>query len=239
MTVNGQRSRYFGPNGLSVNYSAGASDTNLSSDLYWNYVRSSGLIKRELSTPPPNGPTLEIRSLYAGFAGGYNAYLRSGKLRDPRCKGKPWVRPITLTDLFLRGEQIVTEASSAQFITSLATTAPPTSTTAARAAGRARRSISMRSRRSSVDTGDPTAGLERHRARLARHTLRSRHGVGQPALPVARHRALLDGSADRARQVRRRRRDARGLSPGGHRLQPRIWPGRTRSRPRGASCCTS
>ena len=174
VTVNGQRSRYFGPNGLSVNYSAGASDTNLSSDLYWNYVRSSGLIKRELSTPPPNGPTLEIRSLYAGFAGGYNAYLRAGKLRDPRCEGKPWVRPITLTDLFLRGEQIVTEASSAQFITSLATTAPPTSTTAARAA--AGQALDLHALKAKLgDTGDPTQGS--NGIGLGSRDTRSGHGM--------------------------------------------------------------
>lgn len=125
VTVNGQRSQYFGPNGLAVNYSAGASSTNLQSDLYWRYVKASGLVQRELTAPPPNGPLPQIRDVYTGFAQGYNAYLRSGKLRDPRCKGKPWVRPIRLTDLFLRGEQIVTEASAAQFIGGIASATPP------------------------------------------------------------------------------------------------------------------
>jgi len=36
--------------------------------------------------------------MYQGWTAGYNAFLRSGKLRDPRCKGKPWVHPITATD---------------------------------------------------------------------------------------------------------------------------------------------
>jgi acyl-homoserine-lactone acylase len=80
-----------------------------------------------------------VRQLYTGFTDGYNAYLRSGKLRDPRCKGKPWVRPITLTDMFLRGEQIVTEGSSQQFISGFVSAAPPATTAqsvhATRAAG--------------------------------------------------------------------------------------------------------
>lgn len=80
-----------------------------------------------------------MRQLYTGFTDGYNAYLRSGKLRDPRCKGKPWVRPITLTDMFLRGEQIVTEGSSQQFISGFVSAAPPATTAqsvhATRAAG--------------------------------------------------------------------------------------------------------
>lgn len=138
VTVGGERSQYFGPNGLAVNYSAGASSTNLQSDLYWRYVKASGLVQRELATPPPNGPLPQIRDLYTGFAQGYNAYLRSGKLRDPRCKGKPWVRPITLTDLFLRGEQIVTEGSAQQFISGIVGAAPPRSVTVA--SGRAARS---------------------------------------------------------------------------------------------------
>jgi acyl-homoserine-lactone acylase len=129
VTVNGQRSQYFGPNGLAVNYSAGASSPNLDSDLYWRYVKSAGIVQRWLREPAPTGVLPQIRQVYAGFANGYNAYLRSGKLRDPRCRHKPWVRPMTLTDLLLRGEQIVTEASAQQFISDIVAAAPPPSGT--------------------------------------------------------------------------------------------------------------
>jgi acyl-homoserine-lactone acylase len=66
-----------------------------------------------------------VRQVYAGWIAGYNRYLRSGKLRDPNCKGKPWVRPITMTDMLLRGVQITTEASSQQFIPGIVGAAPP------------------------------------------------------------------------------------------------------------------
>jgi len=129
VTINGERSRYFGPNGLALNYSAGAYDTNLDSDYFWQSIKSSDVLA-ELHQPAPIGPFPQVLAVYKGFIAGYNAYLKSGQLNDPTCKGKPWVRPITLTDMLLRGYQIVTEASSAQFITDEVDAIPPTSTSA-------------------------------------------------------------------------------------------------------------
>jgi acyl-homoserine-lactone acylase len=129
VTVNGERSRFFGPRGTSLNYSAGAEDSNLDSDLFWQSIRSSGVVTRLIHEAPPNGPLPQVLQVYRGFVAGYNAYLHSGKLNDPRCAGKRWVRPITLTDMFLRGQQIVTEAASAQFITDEVNAVPPTAST--------------------------------------------------------------------------------------------------------------
>jgi acyl-homoserine-lactone acylase len=125
VTIEGQRSKYFGPGGTAVNYSAGTSSTNLESDLYWRYIQASGLAQRELAAKPPNGLLPQVREIYTGFVQGYNRYLRSGQLRDPACKGKPWVHPITLTDMILRGEQIVTEGSAQQFLSGIVAAAPP------------------------------------------------------------------------------------------------------------------
>lgn len=125
VTLEGERSRYFGPRRLAVNYSAGSVQTNLESDLYWRYVRTLRIVRRELREPPPNGLIPQVRQIYMGFIAGYNTYLRSGKLQDPTCKGKPWVRPITMTDMLLRGYQIVTEASSSQFISDMVAATVP------------------------------------------------------------------------------------------------------------------
>ncbi len=130
VTVEGERSRYFGPTARSLNYSAGVNDTNLDSDLYWQSIKSSGIVTREMHQAPPNGPLPQILQVYKGFVAGYNAYLASGKLDDPRCAGKPWVRPIDLTDMFLRGYQIVTEASGEQFIADEVSATPPDVTSA-------------------------------------------------------------------------------------------------------------
>ena len=125
VTLEGNRSKYFGPNGTAVNYSAGVSSTNLQSDLFWRYVRATGIVQSELNGRLPNGLLPQVRQVYTGWIAGYNHYLRSGKLRDPSCKGKPWVHPITLTDMLLRGAQITTEASSQQFIPGVTGAAPP------------------------------------------------------------------------------------------------------------------
>ena len=134
VTVNGERSRYFGPNGQSLNYSAGAYDSNLDSDFFWQSIKASGVATAQLSQPPPVGPLPQVLEVYRGYVAGYNAYLRSGNLHDPRCAGKPWVRPITLTDMLLRGVQITTEASSAQFIADEVQAAPPSQSSAATSA---------------------------------------------------------------------------------------------------------
>ena len=125
VTVNGDRSQYFGPANLAVNYSAGIDPTNLDSDLFWKSVKDSGVYQSQRKAKPPIGPLPSVLRLYEGFVAGYNAYLASGDLTDPACAGQPWVRPITLEDLWLRGVQIATEGSSQQFITYEAAAAPP------------------------------------------------------------------------------------------------------------------
>jgi acyl-homoserine-lactone acylase len=129
VTVNGDRSKYFGPAGTVVDYATGAAETNLDSDLFWQSIKDSGLFTRETSAPPPIGPLPQLRQLYQGFVDGYNAYLASGRLRDPTCAGKPWVRPITLDDLFLRMVQTVTIPSSGGLIPAEVSATPPTSAT--------------------------------------------------------------------------------------------------------------
>ena len=175
VTVEGQRSRYFGPKGLAINHSAGTSATNLQSDLYWRYVQATGLIKRWLSASPPNGLLPQVRQVYTGFVKGYNRYLRSGKLRDRSCRGKPWVRPISLADMLLRGEQIATEASAQQFLSDIAQTVPPTrsgSTARAAAARRATRGFGALERQFAAQAESGSNGVG-----LGAQDTRSGHGM--------------------------------------------------------------
>jgi len=163
VTLEGDRSRYFGPKALAINYSAGIYSTNLQSDLFWRYVQASGLLKRELTAAPPSGLLPQVRDIYTGWIEGYNRYLSSGKLNDPACKGKPWVRPITLTDMLLRGAQITTEASSQQFLSDMVATAPPPAQTLVARAGaataaRAPTASSFAALRARFDAADRPAG---------------------------------------------------------------------------------
>src|SRR5579875_1608064 len=137
VTLRGQRARYFGADGTAVNYSAGVASTNLQSDLFWHYIAATGIVRRELSAR--SGLLPQVRAVYEGWVAGYNRYLRSGLLRDPACRGRRWLSPITLADLLLRGVQIITEASSQQFIAGIDEAAPPAAgATVARALAGAR-----------------------------------------------------------------------------------------------------
>jgi acyl-homoserine-lactone acylase len=132
VTLEAKRSLYFGPNAANLDYGTGSDDSNLDSDLYWQAVTASGAVQREMSEAPPNGPLPQVMAVYRGFVAGYNAYLASGQLSDPSCAGKPWARPISVTDMFLRALQIVA-ISSDGLITNEVSAAPPASPTKGKA----------------------------------------------------------------------------------------------------------
>src|SRR5215469_6987043 len=56
VTVRGERSQYFGPDNLAVNYSAGIDPTNLDSDLFWQAIKNSGSFRVQMHAKPPIGP---------------------------------------------------------------------------------------------------------------------------------------------------------------------------------------
>ena len=135
VTVRGQRSRFFGPDAVTV-ASAKVSNRNLDSDFFWQQINDRGVVERLVAQRAPRGPKSEVRKLVRGYAAGYNAYLRSrgvARLPDPRCRGKAWVRPITALDLWRRYYQLGLIASGGQFVGDMVATQPP-GASAARAA---------------------------------------------------------------------------------------------------------
>jgi acyl-homoserine-lactone acylase len=124
VTLEARRSLYFGPNTPNLDYGEGSDDSNLDSDLYWQAVTASGVVQKEMSEAPPTGPLPQVMAVYTGFVSGYNAYLASGQLSDPSCAGKPWARPITVTDMFLRALQIAAFSSDALIGNEVSATPP-------------------------------------------------------------------------------------------------------------------
>ncbi|MGW0838615.1 penicillin acylase family protein [Streptomyces sp. NPDC002787] len=97
VTLRGERSRFFGPDGEA------GEGANLASDTYYEGQSRAGTVRRLLDRKAPVGPTTELRRMVEGYAAGYNRYLRDtgvDDLPDARCEGKPWVRPITALDLW-------------------------------------------------------------------------------------------------------------------------------------------
>jgi acyl-homoserine-lactone acylase len=123
-TVKAQRSRFFGPDGDSP-----SGGTNLQSDFFWQRIADMRTVERLSRRKAPHGPARDVRQNIRGFVAGYNAYLRRtgrSKLPDPTCRGKAWVRPITVMDVYRRFYQLGLRASSGNFLEEIVAAAPPT-----------------------------------------------------------------------------------------------------------------
>jgi len=96
VTVNGERSKYFGPDGSYDPNGSGTAQTNLSSDFFFKYLNEPALIQSIWQRQ-----THEVKELIRGYTAGYNRYLGEvGKAGLPdACKNQPWVRQLTAQDL--------------------------------------------------------------------------------------------------------------------------------------------
>jgi acyl-homoserine-lactone acylase len=111
VTVEGERSRYFGPD-ATVQEPGGGQASNIDSDIFWQSVIGRQVIPRLLAVRTgPGAVEPQVRQLMAGYVTGYNSYLASvGGSRgvpDPTCRGQGWVKPITSLDAYLAVYQIV------------------------------------------------------------------------------------------------------------------------------------
>ncbi|RKG61383.1 acylase [Corallococcus sp. CA054B] len=127
VTVNAERSRYFGPDGTYL-AALGSQYNNLKSDFFYQAINDDGTVEALLAKPPPLGPSQDVRELVRGYTAGINRYLTEtgvDGLPDPRCKGAAWVRPITERDLYRRYYQLSLFASSLFFLDALVDAKPP------------------------------------------------------------------------------------------------------------------
>ncbi|MDQ0989070.1 penicillin acylase family protein [Streptomyces sp. V3I7] len=123
-TVRGERSRYFGPDGV-PDGSLSSATRNVSSDLYFRGVREAGTVERLLDRPAPAGPGRKVEDLMRGFAAGYNAWLRQNRITDPACTGAAWVRPVTEVDVAARAFALAVLAGQGRVVDSITTAQPP------------------------------------------------------------------------------------------------------------------
>jgi len=141
VTVNGERSRYFGPDKSYPIRGNGSNATNLNSDFFYQRIKDRGTVERLVAQQPPVGMKPEIREAIGGYVAGYNAYLREigGRdgVEDPTCKGKEWVRPITEMDVFRRFHSLAILASAGVAIDGIAGAQPATGPVDAMEAARA------------------------------------------------------------------------------------------------------
>jgi hypothetical protein len=76
VTVAGERSKFFGPDGTYFFSGNGSTFSNLDADVYFRWVREQRTVERLIRTKPPLGPKRGVRRGVRGYVAGYNAYLR-------------------------------------------------------------------------------------------------------------------------------------------------------------------
>lgn len=120
MTVAGERSLHFGPEGKAV---LGFKEVdNLSSDLFFHAVIDLPALRKGGARQAK-----AIRLLREGYVAGYNRYLKDvGQNGIPaECRGKAWVRPITGDDLLRLTEKQMLLTGSLALAPGIANAAPP------------------------------------------------------------------------------------------------------------------
>lgn len=119
-TIAGERSRHFGPEGKAV---LGFQEVdNLSSDVFFRAMIDLPLLRERAATM-----SAAAQSLAEGYVAGYNRFLKdAGSQGIPaQCRGKPWVRAISMDDMLRLTEKQMLLASSLSLAPGIANAAPP------------------------------------------------------------------------------------------------------------------
>ncbi|KIH99632.1 hypothetical protein LP52_07025 [Streptomonospora alba] len=124
VTVNAQRSRFFGPDAPAESGITTANNS-LNSDLHFQRIKSEKIIRDYFKSASRN-----VRDLARGFAEGYNRLLRSDKVSDPECAGADWLRPITERDVFRYVYAVALLSGSGALIDETVGAQPPSGTSA-------------------------------------------------------------------------------------------------------------
>ncbi|WP_223416234.1 MULTISPECIES: acylase [unclassified Pseudomonas] len=115
-TVNGERSRYFGPEQFTVE-----ERENQVSDVFFNWLNTPQAVAAFWQAQTP-----EVRDLIEGYVAGYNRSLAERRAQGlpQQCQGE-WVRDITAQDLVKLTRRLLVEGGVGQFAEALAGATPP------------------------------------------------------------------------------------------------------------------
>lgn len=121
VTVNGQRSRYFGPDQFTVE-----GRENPVSDLFFNWLNTAQAVDTFWQAQTP-----DVRELVEGYVAGYNRSLAERRAQGlpQQCQGD-WVREIRAEDLIKLTRRLLVEGGVGQFAEALAGATPPAAVTA-------------------------------------------------------------------------------------------------------------
>ncbi|MEE1924815.1 acylase [Pseudomonas sp. 148P] len=117
VTVNGQRSRFFGPEQRTLEQRK-----NLTSDLFFTWLNTPQAVSAFWQAQPA-----PIQALLEGYAQGFNRALaeRRGQGLPAECQGGEWLRPITAFDLIKLTRRLLVEGGVGQFAEAVVGATPP------------------------------------------------------------------------------------------------------------------
>ncbi|MDZ5435924.1 acylase [Pseudomonas fluorescens] len=155
VTVNGQRSRFFGPDQLTVE-----ERENRVSDLFFTWLNTPRAVAGFWQAQPP-----EVRALIEGYVAGYNRSLTERRTLGlpQQCQGK-WVREITTEDLVKLTRRLLVEGGVGQFAEALAGATPPAGATTNTGKQSAFQVADLRRQRFALDRGSNAVAIGAERS---------------------------------------------------------------------------
>lgn len=125
VTVRGQRSLFFGPDGRVEIPAVPVTASNLDSDFFFKLMATPDAIARQRTGSKP-----EVQAMVNGYAAGINRYLTELKAgqhpgRHASCATAGYLDPVVPNDIWARIYRLAIIASTSVFITEIANAAPP------------------------------------------------------------------------------------------------------------------
>ncbi|RYF34188.1 MAG: acylase, partial [Comamonadaceae bacterium] len=126
VTLRGERAQFFGAQ-TPGDFGLGKLP-NAQIDLFVRYHMNDAALAQAATTTSP-----QVQSALRGYVAGYNRYLQdAGALGLPdACRGKPWVRPMTMADLSRATEQSMIQGGLGALAGAVLAAVPPVTKTAA------------------------------------------------------------------------------------------------------------
>ncbi|TEA63547.1 acylase [Pseudomonas sp. CH235] len=155
VTVNGERSRYFGPEQLTVE-----ERENRVSDVFFQWLNTPQAVNAFWQAQP-----VEVRDLVEGYAAGYNRYLAERRQQGlpQQCQGE-WVRDIAAEDLVKLTRRLLVEGGVGQFAEALAGATPPVAAAQIENDARAYQLADTRLQRFALDRGSNAVAVGSERS---------------------------------------------------------------------------
>lgn len=155
VTVNGERSRYFGPEQFTVE-----ERENQVSDVFFNWLNTPQAVEAFWQAQ-----STEVRDLMQGYVAGYNRGLTERRAQGlpQQCQGE-WVREISVQDLVKLTRRLLVEGGVGQFAEALAGATPPKAAASNAGASAAFQVAEQRIQRFALDRGSNAVAVGSERS---------------------------------------------------------------------------